>query len=169
MKKFIALATLATCLFGFSISASAADLILEPVNSSTEATDNTESTNIGNGITSTEENEPGTTTESPDVFYEDENGDLVFNDEALPSVEPKTFFQKIYNKLFGTATVAQKVGAIVILIFFIADFVMIIFSFFFNRQKIWWYIGGLLICSACFVAIIYAKEIIYSFSRWFVE
>ena len=169
MKKFIALATLATCLFGFSINASATDLILEPVSSSTEAGENTESSDMGNSITSTEEIGADSTTETSDVFYEDENGNLVFNENVLPDVEPETFSQKIYNKLFGTASAAQKVGAIVILILFVIDFVMIIFSFFVNKQKVWWYVGGLLVCALCFVAILYAKDIIYSFLSWFVE
>lgn len=108
-----------------------------------------------------------------DAFNSNEVGimgdDWEFGDEMLPKVESEGFFERIYNKLWGVTTAAQKVVCVISIIFFLIDLIMILASALGNRSKLPWYLFALVICLMIFVASIYAPQIASAFNNWFMS
>ena len=108
-----------------------------------------------------------------DAFNSNEVGimgdDWEFGDELLPKVESEGLFERIYNKLWGVTTAAQKVVCVISIIFFLIDLIMILASALGNRSKLPWYLFALVICLMIFVASIYAPQIASSFNNWFMS
>lgn len=90
-----------------------------------------------------------------------------YGENFIPSVDADSFFKRVYNKTYEGVTVLQKVIAIIMIAFFAIATLMLVISFFGQRQKVPWYLLSMLIIAIMFVADLYAPQIIAGFMEWF--
>lgn len=117
------------------------------------------SSSVSNGASSN-----STNTGSGDIYIDD-NGNV----QVTGSVTTEGFFKKLQNKLLEVFTGFKGVALVIIMIIFIVLIILLAVSLAGEKKRIPGYCVGILICLVCFVFVMYAPEIITSFSNWFVS
>lgn len=137
----------------------------------TETTDITDTTDI----TEVTEEMSGDEDTTNELVKDDKNGNDEFYDISSGiyngyEAESKGFFQRVLDKLNESLTGVQKLGIILISICFVLCLILAIGSGIMgNFKKLGLYLASALLCLVLVVCIVYARDIISSFKKWFMS
>jgi hypothetical protein len=96
--------------------------------------------------------------------------ETVFGDDLVTTnVTVDGFFSRIYNKLSSALSGVQMVVAVILIMFFVIDTVMVVVSCFGQKNRVPWYLLAMLIVAIMFVCDIYAVTIVNAFKVWFIS
>jgi hypothetical protein len=90
--------------------------------------------------------------------------DLISNDVTVEG-----FFERVYNKFTSALNGLQIVVAVILVMFFAIETVMVVVSCLGQKNRVPWYLLALLITAMMFICDIYAFPIMNAFRTWFMN
>ena len=97
------------------------------------------------------------------------NDDYEFGDDILPKVETSNFFEHVYGKTWQVFSGLQKILMVILFIFFLFSVIMVGVSAFGRKERVVWYVLIMFLDMFLVVCVVYAPQIIASFSSWFTS